>query len=223
MAFIKACLFDLDGVIVDTAKYHFLAWKRLADELNIKFTVEDNEKLKGLSRLDSLNMILEIGGLQLDESQKLILADKKNNWYVDYISKITAIEILPGVIEFLELLKQNNYKIALGSSSKNSMIILNNLGLTHYFDSIIDGTKVINAKPNPEVFLKCAHSLGVAPEECVVFEDGIAGITASKNANIFVIGIGSKDSLKDADLVIDGLDKMTLEMLSSLGHLTNIS
>ncbi|MCY6484866.1 beta-phosphoglucomutase [Clostridium aestuarii] len=216
MTKIKACIFDLDGVLVDTAKYHFLAWKKLADELNIEFTKKHNERLKGVSRMRSLEIILEIGGIKLDDETKLQLAEKKNSWYVAYISKLTADEILPGVEEFLKLAKSNNLKLALGSASKNSMLILNNLKLVDYFDSIIDGTKVSKAKPNPEVFLKGAAELKIKPEHCVVFEDAEAGIEAAVNAGMHSIGIGSPEILSKADLVISGLHEMNLDKLCVL-------
>lgn len=215
MRLLNACIFDLDGVIVDTAKYHFISWKKLANKLNIRFTLEDNEKLKGLSRIASLEILLKIGGIILDEPEKLLLAEKKNQWYLEHISNITPDEILPGAKEFLELLKLHNYKIALGSSSKNSIAILNKLNLVGYFDSIIDGTKCTNPKPDPEIFLKCAQELNVTPKECVVFEDAVAGIRAAKNANMFVVGIGSKDILEDADLVINDFNNISLDILNS--------
>lgn len=214
MSNIKACLFDLDGVLVDTAKYHYLAWKRLCKELGINFTLEDNERLKGVGRMASLEIILNIGEIQLDNKTKLELADKKNNWYLEYISKITSKEILPGAKKFIELLKTNNYKIALGSASKNSMIILKKLNLVELFDVIIDGTKVSRGKPDPEVFLKAAKELKIPPENCLVFEDSLSGIKAAKNAQMYSIGIGSYELLKDADLIVSGLDKMTLKLLN---------
>lgn len=154
MSNIKACIFDLDGVIVDTAKYHYLAWKTIAEELGFYFTKEDNENLKGISRMDSLDILLKIGGLTFDEKIKLELAEKKNKYYLKYISKINTTELLPGVLNFITQIKIKGLKIALGSVSKNSMPILNNLGIVPYFDAIIDGNKITHAKPNPEVFLK---------------------------------------------------------------------
>ncbi len=213
MANIKACLFDLDGVIVDTAKYHFLAWKRLSDELEINFTLEDNERLKGVSRMRSLDIILEIGNISLNEEDKIKYATQKNKWYKEYITKMTPDEILPGAKEFLQICRNNGIKTALGSASKNSMLILEKLNLVDYFDTIIDGTKVNKAKPNPEVFLKGATALKIDPEFCLVFEDAQAGVEAAKNAKMYCVGIGSKDLLSKADMIIDGLHKMTLEKL----------
>jgi len=210
---VKACLFDLDGVIVDTAKYHYLAWKRLSQELGFDFTEEDNERLKGVSRMASLEILLSIGQVVVSEEEKLSMAEKKNKWYVDYISKLKEDEILPGVKEFLTLLRENGIKVALGSASKNSMLILENLKLIPYFDAIIDGNKVSKAKPDPEVFLLGAKELGVNAEECVVFEDAEAGIEAAKRANMKAVGIGSIDVLNKADKVVPGFKGIGLEIL----------
>lgn len=205
MCKIKACLFDLDGVVVDTAKYHYLAWKRLANSLGFDFTKEDNERLKGVSRVKSLEILLSIGKLKPSASEKLKMAEEKNNWYVEYISKLDESEILPGVKSLLIELRENGIKIALGSASKNSMLILNNLNLIPYFDAIVDGNKVLKAKPDPEVFLLGAKELNVQPSECVVFEDAKAGIEAAKAANMKAIGIGQKDVLSKADKVFENL------------------
>ena len=213
---IQACLFDLDGVLVDTAKYHFLAWKRLADELGFVFTEEDNERLKGVSRMASLDILLAIGHLQLDEEIKIALADKKNNWYVEYISKMDESEILPGSLAFLQELKQHGIKIALGSASKNAMTILNNANLVPYFDAIIDGTHTSNAKPDPEVFILGAKAVQIAPEHCVVFEDAEAGIEAALRAGMRSIGIGSVGSLTQAEFVVSSLEDMSVEKLQRI-------
>jgi beta-phosphoglucomutase len=210
---IKAIIFDLDGVLVDTAKYHYLAWKKLADELNIDFSVEDNERLKGVSRMQSLDIILEIGSITLDNITKSDLAQKKNNWYVEYITKLTPDDILPGVIPFIKSIKNSNIKMALGSASKNSMLILNKLNLTNYFDAIIDGTKVSKAKPDPEVFLKGAEALKVLPCQCIVFEDAEAGVEAAISAGMHCIGIGSENILKKADLVFSGFTDIVFDKL----------
>ena len=213
MNIIKGCLFDLDGVIVDTAKYHYLAWKRLAEELGFEFSREDNERLKGVSRMTSLNILLEIGGVQVDEATKLEMADKKNNWYVAYIKEIDKTEILPGVEEYIKVLKKKGIKLGIGSASKNTMTILRNIGMVEYFDVIIDGTKVTNAKPDPEVFLLGARELNLMPKECVVFEDAEAGIEAAKNAGMHSIGIGKPEVLKHADKVISGFENLDADIL----------
>lgn len=209
----KAALFDLDGVIVDTAKYHYLAWKRLAKELGFDFTEKDNERLKGVSRMRSLEILLEVGGLNFSEEEKLKLAEKKNNWYVEYITKMDESEILPGAKECLIKLREKGVKISLCSASKNAQLILNNLKIKHLFDAIIDGTKTSKAKPDPEVFLLGAKELGVLPEECVVFEDAEAGIEAAKTAGMYAIGIGDKSILKKADLIIKGLYEFDIDLL----------
>ena len=216
MSIIKACLFDLDGVIVDTAIYHYKAWKRLAAEMGFDFTEHDNERLKGVSRMRSLEIILEIGGVTKTDAEKEELATRKNNWYVDMINKMTPAEVLPGAKEFLEACRENGIKTALGSASKNSGIILDKTNIAHLFDAIVDGNKVSKAKPDPEVFLKGAEELNEPAENCVVFEDAIAGVEAAINAHMKVVGIGSPDVLKGANLLVSGLDKMTIARLHSL-------
>jgi len=210
---IKACIFDLDGVIVDTAKYHYLAWKRLAGELGFEFTEDDNERLKGVSRLDSLEILLSIGNKSFDDKTKLLLAEKKNAWYIEYISKMSKDEVLPGVENFLEVLKNAGIKISLGSVSKNALQILNSLNLTNYFDAIIDGTRISKAKPDPEVFLKASSELNIPPEECIVFEDASAGIDGAINANMYSIGVGSPKILNKANKVISGFTTIDLSIL----------
>lgn len=212
----KACIFDLDGVIVDTAVYHYKAWKRLANELGFDFTEENNEKLKGVSRVRSLELILEWGGVTKTEAEKAELAARKNDWYVEMINHMTPAEILPGAKEFLETCRAAGIKTALGSASKNSMTILDHIKLTNLFDAIIDGNKVTKAKPDPEVFLKGAEALNVLPADCVVFEDAIAGVEAAINGGMKVVGIGSPKVLGEADLVVSGLNEMSLEKLEEL-------
>jgi beta-phosphoglucomutase len=212
---IKACLFDLDGVIVDTARYHYIAWKQIADELGFYFSEDDNERLKGVSRMQSLDILLEVGKIELDERSKFLLTEKKNGIYVDYVSRMTEAEILPGVTDFLDQLKSNQIRIALGSASKNAPMILERINLEEMFDAIIDGNKVSNAKPDPEVFLKGAFELGVKPEECLVFEDAQAGIEAAQNAWMFTIGVGLEENLKGADHIIPGFLEMNIEKLRS--------
>ena len=210
----KACIFDLDGVIVDTAKYHYLAWKRLANELGFEFTEKDNERLKGVSRMASLEILLSVGGIRIeDERVKEELATKKNNWYVEYIKQMTKDEILPGVEDFLKLLKDNGIKIAIGSASKNTMTILERIGIKDMFDAIIDGTKITKAKPDPEVFLKAAEELRVYPVDCCVFEDAIAGIEAAKAAQMKVIGVGNPSILSKADKVIESFVGYGIELI----------
>lgn len=216
MSTISACLFDLDGVLVDTAKYHYIAWKRLAGELGFEFTEQDNESLKGVSRMASLDILLEVGGITLNEDAKLALAEKKNAWYVEYISNMDESEILPGAREFIQALKDRGIKVALGSASKNAMLILNNTGLTPYFDAIIDGTKTSQAKPDPEVFTMGARELGARPDDCVVFEDAEAGIEAAIRAGMRSVGIGSPETLGRANIVLPSLEGFTVDRLLEL-------
>ena len=208
---IEALIFDLDGVIVDTAKYHYWAWKELADALGFNFTKEHNERLKGVSRMRSLDILLEIGRINLPEKEKLALAGKKNQRYVEMIQKMQPDEILPGALDFLKSAKAKGYKTALGSASKNAMLILNRLKISDLFDEIIDGTKVSKAKPDPEVFLAGAKALNVLPERCVVFEDAAAGIEAAHRGNMFCIGIGTKENLPDADVLISGFENFGID------------
>ena len=209
----RAAIFDLDGVIVDTAKYHYLAWKRLANELGFDFNEIDNERLKGVSRVRSLEILLEIGGLNLDDVTKTQIATQKNNWYVDYICHMDSSEILPGVVEYVKSIRAKGVKTAIGSASKNTPLILERLGIAALFDAIVDGNKVTKAKPDPEVFLRAAEELNVLPTECVVFEDAEAGIEAALRAGMKTVGIGKPCNLREAETIIPGL--FVLVMLSA--------
>jgi beta-phosphoglucomutase len=204
----KGAIFDLDGVIVDTAKYHYLAWRKLANELGFDFTKEQNERLKGVSRVRSLEILLEIGGIEMDAETQAKMCDKKNDWYVESIKSIDSSELLKGAKEFLEELHKKGIKVALGSASKNAVPILEGLGIKDLFDVIIDGNKVSKAKPDPEVFLLGAKELGFDPKDCVVFEDAFAGVEAAKAGGFTAVGIGTKDNLPNADYNIDGLYEM---------------
>lgn len=208
---IKGFLFDLDGVIVDTAKYHYLAWKRLADELDIPFTEKDNEQLKGVSRMQSLDIMLEKGKCNLSTDEKKSLAIKKNSWYLDYISKMPSDEILPGALDFIRQAKTKHIKIALGSASKNAKAILKQLKIGEYFDAVFTGNEVTEAKPDPQVFLKGAAALDLKPGECIVFEDAAAGVEAAKKGEMKCIGIGSKELLSEANFVVDGLHAISVD------------
>jgi len=216
MSTIKACIFDLDGVIVDTAVYHYKAWKRLANELGFDLTEQQNEKLKGVSRVRSLELILQWGGVTKTAAEQEELAARKNEWYVEMINRMTPDEILPGARGFLIACREAGLKTALGSASKNSSTILDKVGIAALFDAVIDGNKVSKPKPDPEVFLKGAEELEMPPANCVVFEDAIAGVEAAKNGGMKAVGVGSPDVLYEADLVISGLSEMSLEKLYSL-------
>ena len=219
MSRIRACLFDLDGVLVDTARYHYLAWKRLAHELGFDFSRRDNERLKGVSRDRSLEILLEIGRLSVDAATKQELAEKKNRWYVESISHMDETEVLPGGRPFLEELRRAGIRTALGSASKNAMTILRRTQLVDLFDAIVDGTKTARAKPDPEVFLLGARELQVEPQHCVVFEDAAAGIEAALRARMYCVGVGSREALNQAHLVVGSLAVMTLDRLQVFGYL----
>lgn len=212
----KGFIFDLDGVIVDTAKYHFLAWKNLANSLGIDFTKEQNEQLKGVSRINSLEKILNWGNktVSADEFQKLLV--QKNEEYLEYITKMDESEILPDTEKILDFLIQNNQGIALGSASKNAVPILEKINLLSKFECIVDGNSVIKGKPNPEVFLKAADGLQVPPTDCIVFEDSIAGIQAANAADMISIGIGEQTVLHEADYVFKDFTELSVEFLKSL-------
>ncbi len=205
---IKAVIFDLDGVIVDTAKYHYLAWKRLADQLGIPFDKATNELLKGVSRTASLEIVLREGGLTLSDSDKKEYAEQKNNWYKEYLEDLHRSEILPGILSLLGDLKDQNIKIALGSASKNSPQILEKLSLTRFFDVIVDGNSVSKAKPDPEVFLVAGKNLNVSPSNCIVIEDAQAGVEAALHAGMKVIGVGDSSVLRNANIVVSQTDKI---------------
>ena len=213
MTMIKCCIFDLDGVIVDTAKYHYLAWKRLANSLGFDFTEEDNEHLKGVSRIESLKLILKLGSVELDAAAFDAALVNKNAWYLEDINKIGAEEILPGVSEFLTAVRAKGIKTALGSASKNAVLILQRIGLLDQFDAIVDGNKVANAKPDPEVFLNAAREVNVDPVNCLVFEDAVAGVQAALNAKMKCIGVGEPEVLGHANWVIPNFQNITLDEL----------
>jgi beta-phosphoglucomutase len=208
---IKACIFDLDGVIVDTAHYHFIAWQRLAKELGITFTEVDNERLKGVSRMRSLEIILEIGGIHLSNEEMEKLATKKNSWFVEYINAMKANEIFPGVKELLKNLRSNGIKVALASSSKNADTVIRLLDIENLFDAIVDGNMIVNTKPDPEIFLLAARKLGIDPKDCVVFEDAEAGVEAAIAAGMRCVGVGSPEQLGKANEVVKATADFILE------------
>jgi len=211
-----AFIFDLDGVIVDTAKYHYLAWKNLANSLGFDFTEEQNEQLKGVSRVKSLEILLNIGNVEISEVQKNTLLFEKNKEYLEYVYKMTSDEILPGVNQLLTFLETNNIKFALGSASKNAPIILKKVGLFNRFTAIVDGNDVSKAKPNPEVFLIGAKKLNMNPENCVVVEDAIAGVEAANAAKMVSIGIGDEKILSEANYTFKDMEAITLDFLKNL-------
>jgi beta-phosphoglucomutase len=212
----KALLFDLDGVIVDTAIFHYKAWRKLSnDKFGYDISEEFNETLKGVSRGESIERIMRLGNVSISDSEKENLMTLKNQWYLDFISEMNASDILPGVIDILNQSKAANLKIGLGSVSKNAQFILEKVGIIHYFDAIIDGNKISNGKPHPEVFLNGALELGFEPLECIVLEDAIAGVQAGKAANMKVLGLGDSSILHEADLVLPSLEGVLLDNLVS--------
>ena len=216
MAEIRACIFDLDGVIVDTASHHFVAWRQLADELGVPFSEEDNEALKGVSRVDSLEYILNKGGLVLDAATKVRLMERKNAHYLELAGQTTPEDALPGVVKLIDELKASGMKVALGSSSKNAEMILTRLKLIDRFDALVDGNHITLSKPDPEVFLMGAKALNLAPEQCLVFEDAQSGIDAANTGGFPVIGIGNTDSLSKASAVIPGFGHVTWTDINAL-------
>jgi beta-phosphoglucomutase len=199
----KAFIFDLDGVIVDTAKFHYLAWKNLAESLDISFSKEQNEQLKGVSRVHSLEKILKWGNKSISKDEFDRLMAQKNEEYLAYVDQMTEDDILPDVLKTLNHLKENEYPIALGSASKNARLILDKVGLLSYFEEIVDGNEVSKPKPDPEVFLKACKLLGVDPHQAIVFEDSIAGIQAANTAGMTSIGIGEVSVLHEADFIFE--------------------
>jgi beta-phosphoglucomutase len=212
----KAFIFDLDGVIVDTAKYHYLAWKKIANRLDIDFTHEHNELLKGVSRIRSLDIILGLGKIQATEDDKNAWLLEKNEDYLNYITNMQADEILVGVVDVLEYLKKKDQRIALGSASKNARPILEKVNILHYFDAIVDGNDVTNAKPDPEVFLKAAELVGKPALGSVVFEDSVAGVEAANVAGMISIGIGDKVTLHKAQYNFNDFTEIHTDFLETL-------
>lgn len=212
----KAFIFDLDGVIVDTAKYHYLAWKKIANSLDIDFTHEHNELLKGVSRVRSLDIILDLGKVDASQEQKDQWLFQKNEDYLSYLVDMDSSEILPGVVPVLEFLKEKGQKIALGSASKNARPILEKTGIASFFDAIVDGNDVSNAKPDPEVFLTAARLVNATPENAIVFEDSVAGIQAANIANMTSVGIGDAATLHEARYIFPDFTAMDENFLAQL-------
>lgn len=207
-------IFDLDGVIVDTAKYHYLAWRRLGKTLGIDFTEEQNEAFKGVSRMACMDIMCTLAGKEdMNQEERIRLANIKNDWYVESIDEIDESELLPGAQALLITLKKNGIKIALGSASKNALPILERTGILKYFDIVIDGNQVSKAKPDPEVFVLGAQKLGIDPTRCIVFEDSVAGLEAALTANMGCIGVGIKENLPNAPIVVSGLNQVKLDYL----------
>ncbi len=212
----KAFIFDLDGVIVDTAKFHFIAWQRLAASLGIDFTEEENEQLKGVSRVNSLKKILEWGNKSISDEVFQSKMDQKNEEYLGLIKTLNVDDILPGVHDFLLELRSQKLPIALGSASKNARTILEKLGISYLFDVIVDGTNVTKAKPDPEVFTNAADQLGVDYKYCIVFEDSVAGVQAANTAGMYSVGLGEQKNLHKAKEVFDTFKEMPEDYINIL-------
>ncbi|OIQ30088.1 MAG: beta-phosphoglucomutase [Bacteroidetes bacterium MedPE-SWsnd-G2] len=212
----RGYIFDLDGVIVDTAKYHFKAWQSLAKKVGVSFDEAQNEQLKGVSRVKSLEKILAWGNTTVSDDEFVSLMASKNEEYLEFIAEMDESEILPNVTEILQLLKSKGHPIALGSASKNAKIILERVNLLHMFDVLVDGNSVTTAKPDPEVFLKAAQGLGVKPDDCVVFEDSVAGVQAANTGGMISVGVGSPDVLSEADVVVKDFTELNEQFLENL-------
>lgn len=213
---IKACIFDLDGVLVDTAHYHFLAWKRLAKEFDYELTEEINEQLKGVSRMKSLDIVMKHANVSLADQKKEALADRKNGWFTEYVHRMKPEELYPGVTELFSKLRNDTIRIALASSSKNAKTILSILGIEHEFEVVVDGNMIVHSKPDPEIFLLAAIKLGLSPAECIVFEDAEAGVEAALAAGMKCVGVGNPAQLNKANLVVKSIKDFNYADLQKL-------
>jgi beta-phosphoglucomutase len=213
---IKAFIFDLDGVLTDTAEYHFLAWQQLATQLGIEFSRADNELLKGVDRMGSLELILQLGQVQLSQDEKLMLAEQKNTEYLKLVDRMSPADLFPGVLPLFSSLKAAGVKTALASASKNAALVLQKLCIPDLFDYVADSNLIKNGKPDPEIFLTCAKALGITPERCVGVEDAPAGVTAIKAAGMYALGIGEEHALTQADLVIPAVSAIDQPLLIKL-------
>lgn len=212
----RGIIFDLDGVIVDTAKFHFLAWRKLANDLGFDITLEQNEKLKGVSRVHSLEQILQWGGKTVSKADFERLMVSKNEDYLARISDMSEDDLLPGVKEVLDYLTENNIPFSLGSASKNARPILKSLKIYDRFKAIVDGNDVQKAKPDPEVFLIASEKLQMKPADCIVFEDSVAGVEAAKRANMVSVGIGEEEVLGQADHIFEDFTQIQIEFIKKI-------
>jgi beta-phosphoglucomutase len=208
-----AALFDLDGVVVFTDKYHYLGWKKVSDENGYEFNEKLNDLCRGVPRMASLEVILGHNRVTLSQSEKEVLADRKNRYYVELLQSICADDLYPGVIDFLKKLRARGVKIGLCSSSRNAGLVLDRLELTAYFDAVVTGADIRHAKPHPEIFLLGASRLDTPPEKCVAFEDAPAGVDSALAAGMPCIGIGTPDLLPQATQVIQRYDQLDLNEL----------
>lgn len=210
---IRACIFDLDGVIVDTARYHFIAWRRMANALGFDFGPERNEELKGVSRKGSMKIILEWGNIQLSDQEKDKWMARKNDWYLEQVHEMDASDLLEGALPFMESVKASGRQVALGSASKNAQTVLQQIGLSDYFAAVVDGTQTTRSKPDPQVFELAAQRMGAIPAQTIVFEDAFKGVEAAKNGGFYAVGIGQPTVLTNADLVLPDFVGTDIEAL----------
>ena len=209
MPLFKAVIFDLDGVITDTAHYHYLAWKRLADSVEVPFDHAFNESLKGIDRMGSLELILARSERRFSEAARQELADSKNAYYQQLVAAMTPADLLPGARSALATVRVHGLKVGLASVSRNAFAVLDKLGIRDAFDYVVDAGRIARGKPDPEIFLAAAGALGVAPQDCLGVEDAVAGVAAIKAAGMRALGVGSAAVLTQADEVISGLDRFT--------------
>jgi beta-phosphoglucomutase len=201
-------IFDLDGVVVDTRPYHLLAWQRLATELGVEIDQDSNEILRRLNRMEGIEKIMEWGGHYASEAEKMFWADRKNNWYIDLIVKMSPQEVLPGVLDFLKKLKEKKRAVALVSSSSNARKVLLSTQLDPYFQAVIDGNIAKKRKPAPDCFLMAAQELRLSPAQCVVFEDAPTGVLAAKRGGFTTVAVGMHRDICQADYAMSGFDSM---------------
>jgi beta-phosphoglucomutase len=206
-------IFDLDGVLVDTARFHYECWKRLAAEFGFELTLAQNEALKGIPRMESLEMLLSIGGIRATAGEKAALAEKKNAWYRECLMRLNRTSALPGALEFVSLVRRMGVRTAIASASRNTTLVVDRLGIAGLFDAIVDGTMVARQKPDPAAFLAAAAALRLEPADCAVFEDAAAGVAAAKAGGMLAVGIGSAENLPGADIVAPGLNMIRAETL----------
>lgn len=204
----QAVIFDLDGVIVSTDRYHFQAWSKLAEQEGIEFNEQINHRLRGVSRMESLEIILEKASRRYTEAEKRELAERKNEMYRSLLAQLTESDLLPGVAQTLAALRERGIKIAIGSSSKNAPVILERIGLAERFDAVADGNGIVSSKPDPEVFLLAASKLALPPEACLVVEDAEAGVVAAKRGGMAAAAVGEARSCKDADYRLESIDQL---------------
>ena len=211
---LQGVIFDLDGVIVSTDDCHYRAWKKMADEEGIEFDREINERLRGVSRMDSLEIILEKATKAYSDTEKQEMATRKNNYYVELIGALTPADILPGAMDVLNWLKEHGIKVAIGSSSRNTPIILRQIGLDGFFDAVADGNQITRSKPDPEVFLLAAKLLGLDPAVCMVVEDADAGVEAALAGGMRVLGVGSAMNNESATYRAETLEKADIASIA---------